>query len=199
MPTGGAAGESTAVELVPAETVGLLARAALLAAVTGAFSYVSFPMVFSPAPVTLQVLGVFLAGILLGPVWGPVAMVLYLAAGALGVPVFSGGAAGIGQLAGPTAGYLWSFPIAAAVVGAVVHRRRRPRQPDEVRTRWLVAGMALGTVVIYALGVLGLALVLELDLATAVVTGAVVFVPAEFAKMAAAIGIVRSERLAIAA
>lgn len=190
--------DTDVVELIPDRTVGLFARAVLLAAVTGAFSYVSFPMVFSPAPVTLQVLGVFLAGILLGPVWGPAAMVLYLAAGALGAPVFAGGTAGIGQLAGATAGYLWSFPVAAGVIGLVVHRRRDPRAPGDVGLGWLLAGMALGTVVIYTFGVIGLAIVLEMSPQRAVVTGALVFIPAELVKMAAAVGIVRSDRLAAA-
>lgn len=190
--------EPSSVELVEDRTVGLIARAVLLAAATGAFSYVSFPMVLSPAPVTLQVLGVFLAGILLGPVWAPAAMLLYLAAGAIGVPVFSGGSAGIGQLAGATAGYLWSFPIAAGVIGLVSHRRLTPRSPADIGLGWLVAGMGLGTIVIYTFGAVGLALVLDMSLRRAVITGAIVFVPAELLKMAAAVGIVRSDRLAAA-
>ncbi|MFC6726546.1 biotin transporter BioY, partial [Halobium palmae] len=85
------------VELVGDEATRNLARAALFAALMGAFAYVSFPNPLSPGiPVTLQVLGVFLAGIFLGPVWGGFAMVLYLLAGTLGLPVFSGGSAGVG-------------------------------------------------------------------------------------------------------
>lgn len=186
------------VDLVGDETATNLARAALFAALVGAFAYVSFPFPVSPAPVTLQVLGVFLAGIFLGPVWGGAALVLYLAAGALGAPVFSGGSAGFGELVGGTAGYLWSYPIAAALVGALVHRGGDLRDLDAVPVPVLVAAMAAGTTVIYAMGVVGLYLVLELTLAEAFVQGAAVFLPAEAAKIAAAVGIVRSDAIAAA-
>lgn len=185
------------VELVEDDTVKNVARAALFAALTGAFAYVSFPYPLSPAPVTLQVLGVFLAGLLLGPVWGGAAMVLYLTAGAVGAPVFAGGEAGIGSLVGPNAGYLWSYPLAAGAVGALAHGRSMDSL-GAVGVPRLVAAMTVGVVVIYGMGVAGMALVLDLSLVNAVVVGALVFLPAEALKMAAAIGIVRSDRLSAA-
>ncbi|MFC7185823.1 biotin transporter BioY [Halorubrum yunnanense] len=187
------------VELVGDEAATNLARAALFAALVGAFAYVSFPFPLSPAPVTLQVLGVFLAGIYLGPVWGGAALAFYLLAGALGAPVFANGSAGVGVLVGSTAGYLWSYPIAAALVGAVVHRGTDLRDLDAVGVGTLVGATAAGVVVIYAFGVVGLAVVLpELTLAEAFVTGAAVFLPAEAAKVAAAVGVVRSDAIAAA-
>jgi len=65
--------------------------------------------------------------------------------------VFQGGSAGVGQLVGQSAGYLWSYPLAAAAVGAVVHRGVTPRDLDTVGLPTLVGAMVLGTVVIYAL------------------------------------------------
>lgn len=185
------------VELVDDAAVRNVARAALFAALTGAFAYVSFPYPLSPTPVTLQVLGVFLAGLLLGPVWGGAAMVLYLTAGAVGAPVFAGGEAGLGSLVGPNAGYLWSYPIAAGAVGALVHGRS-VGPLGEVGVPRMVLAMVVGVVVIYALGVAGLMVVLGLTLPNAVLTGAVVFLPAEALKMVAAVGIVRSDRLTAA-
>ncbi|GAB7092779.1 biotin transporter BioY [Halorubrum luteum] len=185
------------VDLVGDEAATNLARAALFAALVGAFAYVSFPFPLSPAPVTLQVLGVFLAGILLGPVWGGAALVLYLLAGALGAPVFSAGTGGVGVLLGsPTLGYLWSYPIAAVLVGAVVHRGVDLRDLSTVGVGTLVGAMVAGTAVVYAFGVVGMALVLELTLPEAFVQGAAVFLPAEAAKIAAAVGIVRSDAIA---
>ena len=70
-------------DLVGDETTLNIARAALFAALMGAFAYVAFPYPLSPAPVTLQVLVVFLTGLFLGPLVGAGALVLYLAAGAL--------------------------------------------------------------------------------------------------------------------
>jgi len=148
--------------------------------------------------VTLQVLGVFLAGIFLGPLWGGAALALYLLAGALGAPVFAGGAAGFAALVGDTGGYLLSYPVAAALVGGVVHRGVRLRDLDAVRLPTLVGAMVAGTLVVYASGVAGLTLALDLAPGEAVVQGAAVFLPAEAAKIAAAVGIVRSDAITAA-
>ena len=190
--------ETQSVELVGDDVVANVARAALFAALTGAFAYVSFPNPVSPVPVSLQVLGVFLAGVFLGPVWGGASLTIYLAAGAAGAPVFAGGSAGIGPLAGYTAGYLWSYPVAAALVGAVVHGVDGLADPETVRTARLVAGMVAGTVVIYALGTVGFALVQNVGLIQAFTVSAVAFVPFEAVKIAAAVGIVRSDAAAAA-
>ena len=185
------------VDLVGDETAGNVARAALFAALMGAFSYVSFPYPLSPAPVTLQVLGVFLAGLFLGPLWGGASMVLYLLSGAVGAPVFAGGSAGIGVLLGPTGGYLLSYAVAAVVVGAIAHGGLRVRSLAETSVVRMLAGMVAATVVIYGTGVPFLWWNLDMTLRTAVITGAVVFVPAEAAKMAAAVGIVRSDAIRV--
>lgn len=184
------------VDLVGDEAVGNIARAALFAALVGAFAYVSFPNPLSPAPVSLQVLGVFLAGVFLGPVWGGASMVLYLVAGAVGAPVFSGGEAGLGALFGPTGGYLWSYPFAAFAIGAVVHGGLSLRDPAEAGLARLVGGMVAGTAIIYAFGIAGLAVVLHLSLVEATIAGAAAFLPFEALKIAAAVGIVRNDRIA---
>ncbi|MFQ3319418.1 MAG: biotin transport system substrate-specific component [Natronomonas sp.] len=183
------------VDLVGEEMALNVARTALFAALMGAFAYVSFPYPLSPAPITLQVLGVFLAGLMLGPVWGGAAMVLYLLAGALGAPVFSMGTAGIGELLGPTGGYLFSYPIAAALAGVIAHGGLGMRPLADASTTRLVGAMSAAVLVIYGLGVPFLWYNLDMTLRTAVVTGAVVFVPAEAVKMAAAIGIIRSDAI----
>ncbi|MFW6382496.1 MAG: biotin transporter BioY [Haloferacaceae archaeon] len=190
--------ETETVELVGEDVVGNVARAALFAALTGAFAYVSFPNPISPVPVSLQVLGVFLAGIFLGPVWGGVSMAFYLAAGAAGAPIFAGGSAGLAPLAGSTAGYLWSYPIAAALIGAVVHGFDGLAEPETIGTARLVGGMVAGTVVIYALGTVGFAVVQDVGLIEAFTVSAVAFVPFEAVKIAAAVGIVRSDAATVA-
>lgn len=189
--------ETDGVELIQENYVVNVTRMALFAALIGAFAYVSFPNPFSPAPVTLQVLGVFLAGIFLGATWGAGSMALYLVAGAVGAPVFAGGAAGFGVLQSPTAGYLLSYPIAAFVVGLVVHRGVDVGNFRSASLPVLVGAMVAGTAIIYALGIVGLMLSLGLGPVEAFVSGAAVFLPAEAAKIAAAIGIVRNEDLAV--
>ncbi len=186
---------ATDVDLVGDETALNVARAALFAALMGAFAYVAFPYPLSPAPVTLQVLGVFLAGLFLGPLWGASAMVLYLLAGALGAPVFSGGGAGLGVLLGPTGGYLLSYPLAAAVTGVIAHGGLSLDSVADASVPRLVAGMAAAVVAIYGIGVPFMWWNLDMTLQTAIITGAIVFVPAEAVKMAAALGIVRSDAI----
>lgn len=186
---------ATDTELVGDAVTNNVARAALFAALIGAFAYVSFPNPVSPAPVTLQVLGVFLAGILLGPVWGGVACGLYLLAGMLGAPVFAGGAAGLGVLLGPTTGYLWSLPLAAFAVGVIVHGGLSLSDPEAVGLVRLVGAMVLGIVLIYTFGVAGMMIVQNLSLTEAFLAGAIAFLPAEALKIAAAVGIVRSNAI----
>lgn len=188
--------QRTEVELVDADTVKAFARAAVLAALLGASAYVAIPLPISPVPVTLQVLVVFLAGLYLGPYWGTVSVLLYLAAGAIGAPVFAGGAAGVGVLVGDSAGYLWSWPLATILIGTIVHDGLEPRNPADVATPVLVAALVAATVVIYGLGAAWLAWVLELSTAEAISAGVVPFVPGELLKIVAAIAIVQTQRIA---
>jgi len=175
------------VDLVADRTVRQLAYAAAMAALTAALAYVAVPYPLSPAPITLQVLGVFLAGIVLGPRWGAAAMALYVFTGAVGVPVFAQGSAGLGYLRGPTGGYLLSFPIAAAVIGFGIHRGTRVTDPQQVGLPWYALGLAGGIATMYVLGGLWLSLVLEISIQKALVTGGLVFLPGDIAKAIAAI------------
>lgn len=187
--------DTDSVELVDDLTVGFVAQAALLAALTAALAQVSFQYPLSPAPVTMQVFGVFLAGIVLGPVWGAVTLVLYLAVGAIGLPVFALGGAGPGTLFGSTGGFLLSYPVAAALIGAVVHRGTDLRDPAAVPIAVIVAALVAGTLLIYAGGAAGLMIVAGYGLSEAVIGGAVVFFPVEAVKIAAAVAVARSGRL----
>ncbi len=78
---------------------------------------VAIPIPFSPVPLTLQPLAVLLAGVTLGSARGAAAAMLYLLEGVSGLPVFAQGHGGAVWLAGPTAGYLFSYPVAAFLAG----------------------------------------------------------------------------------
>lgn len=78
---------------------------------------------FWPVPMTLQTMAVMGLAVVLGPRLGLAAMGTYLAAGAAGLPVFAGAAAGLGYLAGPTAGFLLGMLIAMAVAGTLAEGR----------------------------------------------------------------------------
>jgi biotin transport system substrate-specific component len=116
------------------------------AAAVAAASQIAIPLPFTPVPITLQPMLVVLAGLWLGPAAGVASMVLYLAAGASGLPVFTPlGAPGIARFLGPTGGYLIAYPVAALVAGLVGRRVR------SLGGRWIAA--TLGMAVIYLGGI----------------------------------------------
>lgn len=97
-------------------------------------SQIAVPIPGTPVPITLQPLIVVLAGMWLGPVAGATSMVLYLIAGAAGLPVFSPfGAPGIARFVGPTGGYLFAYPLAALVAGVLA------RRSTSLLGRWVAA------------------------------------------------------------
>jgi biotin transport system substrate-specific component len=114
---------------------------------------ITIPLPFSPVPITGQTLAVLLTGMLLGSQRGGMALLAYLAEGALGLPVFAvGSTAGLARLAGPTGGYLLGFVAAAYVTGLLAQRGW-----DRKMGTTLLA-MLLGNAVIYAFGLPWLAL-----------------------------------------
>ncbi len=191
------ASNTQSVDLVDAGVAEQFARAAVLAALISAMAYVSIPIPLSPVPFTLQVLFVFLAGLLLGPVWGPVSMLLYLLAGAVGLPVFAGGTGGLGVLLGETGGYLWSYPIAAFIVGYLVHEGTDLQDPAERSPFALATALLVGLAIIYGMGVPWLASVLALDLVEAFMLGAAYFIPLDLLKLVAAVAIVQTGRIPV--
>lgn len=107
------------------QTARLLLDAALIlagSALVALSARVAIPLPFTPVPVTAQTFAVLLVGAALGSRRGALALAAYLAEGAAGMPVFSGGGCCVAWLAGPTAGYLWSYPLAAFTVGALAER-----------------------------------------------------------------------------
>jgi len=108
-------------------------------------------------PITLQTFGVLLAGAVLGMRRGFFAVLLYVAVGAAGLPVFSGGTGGLAVLTGPTAGYLAGFPLAAALCGFLVERLPSKQVATNVPLIFL-AGLVSSALFIHTLGMAGLVL-----------------------------------------
>lgn len=154
------------------------------AAITALAAQVSFTAPWTSVPYTLQTGAVLLVGTAVGSRRAILAMALYVAAGAIGLGVYAGGAHGLDRLVGPTGGYLAGFVLAGALVGRLA-QARWDRGP-----LGMAAIMALGTVLIYAVGVPVLAVTLGLDPWTAVRDGAVVFLPWDAAKAVVAAGLV---------
>ncbi|MFO0972958.1 MAG: biotin transporter BioY [Phycisphaerae bacterium] len=136
-----------------------------------------------PVPVTLQTYAVLLVGAWLGARGGALAMALYLAEGAAGLPVFAALNAGPAALIGPTAGYLWSFPLAAGLMGWLMERNLRR---SAGRT---VAAILISSSLILLCGWTRLASLL--GPAAAWRTGVVPFLPGDAAKLALLIATLR--------
>ena len=111
-------------------------------------------------------------------------MALYVLVGAIGLPVFSAGASGLDELFGFTGGYLAAFILAGSVVGWLAERRW-DRSP-----LGMLGLMAIGTLLIYAVGVPVLAYVLHFDAWKAIYSGAIVFLPWDALKAAVAAGLI---------
>ena len=134
-----------------------VALVAAFAALICASAYVgAIPVGTAGVPITLQTLTVMLAGCILGPLRGFAAVTLYLALGAVGLPVFAEHSSGVGVFAGPSGGYLIAFPLAAALGGFLVKYVARER-----RTRALVVfacSITASIFVIHPLGIVGMML-----------------------------------------
>jgi biotin transport system substrate-specific component len=131
-------------------------------------------------PITFQTLAVMLTGLVLGPGRGFAAVGLYVLLGLAGLPIFSQGRSGLGILAGPSAGYIIAFPIAAGLVGwlATVVIRRTTR----ARALWFFLSAAVtSAAVVHSLGVAGIALNSKATLEQAFLSD-LVFYPGDIVK-----------------
>lgn len=106
-----------------------------------AFAQFSIPI--GPVPITGQSFAVLLTGALLGSRLGAAAVIAYLIEGALGLPFFAGGGAGIVRFLGPTGGYLVAFPAAAFITGAFAEHGWDKNYFSAA------AAMAIGSIVIF--------------------------------------------------
>ncbi|MFC9772757.1 MULTISPECIES: biotin transporter BioY [unclassified Pseudarthrobacter] len=138
-------------------------------------------------PITFQTLAVMLTGLVLGPGRGFAAVGLYTLLGLAGLPIFSQGRSGLGILAGPSAGYIIAFPIAAALVGwlaTVVIRRT-----TKARALWFfLAATVTSILTVHTLGIAGIALNTKATLGQAFLSD-LVFYPGDIIKNILAAGI----------
>lgn len=144
-----------------------------------ALAQVKIPLPFTPVPLTGQTFAVLLVGATLGSKRGAASMALYIALGALGLPVFAGGASGIAYLSGATLGYLVGFVLAAYIIGLLAERGL------ERSVRTSLIPFMLGTLIIYICGALWLAVILG-SLGKAIASGVLPFLIGDAIKLIAA-------------
>lgn len=160
-------------------TVAVLLGTALVAAA----AQVAVPLPGTPVPLTLQPLAVLIVGGVLGPWLGASSLILYLALGAAGLPVFTPvGLPGVARLIGPTGGYLLAYPLAAYAVGRLAG--------DGARVGRIALAALLGLVLIH-LGGLAQLLVLTGSLSRAAQFGTLPFLLGDSVKLILAVLILR--------
>jgi biotin transport system substrate-specific component len=173
--------------LWPAHGAARVVRATLLAIAGSALLALSakFQVPFYPVPMTMQTLVVLLIGIGFGFPLGVATVLLYLAEGAAGLPVFAGTpekGIGLAYMVGPTGGYLLGFALAGAIAGWIAERRRDPGA--------LALAVVAGSIAIYAPGVLWLASFVGFD--KAIELGLVPFLWGDVLKAALALALALS-------
>ncbi|HEU4915692.1 MAG TPA: biotin transporter BioY [Acidimicrobiia bacterium] len=151
------------------------------AALTALAAQWKISLPFTPVPITGQTFAVLLTGAALGAALGAAGQGVYVAAGALGLPVYSGGASGWDTAsAAGTSGYLIGFIVAAGLVGHLAERRQDRTFPT------MFTAFIAGSFIIYAFGVAGLMILLDMTLSEAVLAGVVPFILGDIIKATAA-------------
>lgn len=137
---------------------------------------------FIPVPITLQTMGVMLAGAMLGPVRGMLSTLTVVALVAAGLPLLSGGRGGLGVFAGPTGGYLLGWIVGALVIGLLFKYWVLPRssKPAKLITGFLSAVIG-GVLVVYGFGIPWTAMVTGIPMATSAI-GSLGFLPGDLLK-----------------
>jgi biotin transport system substrate-specific component len=152
-------------------------------------AHISFPLPWTPVPVTGQTFGVLLVAVLLGSRRGAIALGLYLLEGIAGLPVFQPlGLPGPARFLGPTAGYLIAYPFAAFVTGWIIERGASTNRLHFASLREsgarLIGALVSGEAIIFLGGCAWLALFTGSGWANSFRIGALPFLPGEVIKMA---------------
>jgi len=134
-----------------------------------------------PVPFTLQTMIVLLAGAFLGARNGALSQIIYLAAGAVGLPVFANFSLGFATLFGPTGGYLLAFPVAAYLVGTILENRKS--------LLTITVSMVSGAALMLISGAAYLSLFFNGDFGQAFYAGILIFSVWDIIKISAAISI----------
>ena len=178
-------------------TISYLLLAALMAAVCAVCSWISVPLPFTPVPINLGTLAVFLAAGILGWKYGSVSVIVFVLLGAAGLPVFHGFTGGMGIITGPTGGYIVGYILAAFLTGIMIDTYFKARKSSENKAATyavLALAMALGLFACYALGTAWFMHISGTDLKAALLMCVVPFLIGDAIKIAAATVLVKKLR-----
>ncbi len=146
--------------------------------------YISVPVPVGPVPIVLADFFVMVTGLFLGRKRGAISVALYLALGALGLPVFAGGKAGLAVLFGPTGGFLFGYFLVVIAIGLLTESVETT--PGKAMLVKNVIALVAGNVLLYLVGVPWLKAVAKMSWAGAIIAGFVPFIAGIIIKIAAA-------------
>ena len=171
------------------ENVRRMVLCAMFTALVAVCSQIAVPMPWG-VPINLALFAVYMAGTMLGPVWGTASQVVFIALAAIGVPVLANFSGGFDKFVGPTGGFLISFPLMAYIIGLGVEHR------DAFKGAFVTA-VIVGTVVNYVVGVAMFVVVAHSTIAVGITACVLPFIPTAIIKavLACAIGLNLRKRI----
>ncbi len=153
---------------------------ALFAALIAVSGFISIPIPVSVVPIVLQNMMPVLAGSLLGGIQGAGATGLFLVAGALGLPVFSGGSGGLAHILGPTGGFLIGYFFASLVAGTLIGKATEEKKTPLPK---IISSVLIGFIVIYIPGILQFMNLTESTITEALALCVIPFLPGDGIKL----------------
>lgn len=153
-----------------------LTKISLCVALLAVFAYISFPLPFTPAPVTALTIIVNLIGFIMPAKEAFMTMSVYTFIGAIGLPVFTNGGAGIARILGPTGGFIIGFWLAAPIIAYL-------RNGSTEFKKLAMLGIVVGMPIIYFCGFISMNLVLKLSFWATMTTAVIPFLFGDVVKV----------------
>ena len=151
---------------------------AMFTALVAVCSQIAVPMPWG-VPINLALFAVYMAGTMLGPVWGTASQVVFIALAAIGVPVLANFQGGPSAIFGKTGGYAIGYLLAALIAGAFAAKLPR-------KFGWLALGCVVGCAACYVLGTIWFMVLTGLDLPTSLTYCVIPYLPGDVIKIALA-------------
>ncbi|MCL2112114.1 MAG: biotin transporter BioY [Clostridiales bacterium] len=164
-----------------------LCHIGIFAAIIAILAQISIPMPLG-VPITLQTFAILFAAIVLGAKKGTIATLVYVAVGAVGLPVFANFMGGMGVILGMTGGFLLSFPIMALLAG--LGNEKSDNSDKKSAILWLIVGLVVGVAINFLCGMLWFSMVTGSSISVSFVAAVLPFIPTSIVQIgiAAAFG-----------
>ncbi|MCH3965747.1 MAG: biotin transporter BioY [Clostridium sp.] len=148
---------------------------AIFTAITAVLSQISIPLPFSPVPITMQVLAIYLSSIILGSKLGTLSQIIYILLGIVGIPVFANFSGGLSVLVGPTGGFLISFPIIAFIIGKTAE--------NDLNFIFKILGLIFSLMVCYFIGTLQFIFITNMSIQKSIALCVLPYIPLDIVKI----------------